>query len=123
MIKKKATNPRVTVLVITIGFSIIFMLTQRYWALWVAFSIGLLGFVSLYLAKVIDYLWMKLAHVLSFIVPNILLTLVFFVILFPVALLSRVFSKEDPLHLKNTSDSTFKKRVKSFEKASFEKTW
>jgi hypothetical protein len=75
------------------------------------------------LAKKIDYLWMKLTWVLSMIVPNVLLSVIFYLFLTPIALLSRIFGKKNQLTLKNTKDSLFKENTKKFEKSSFEKTW
>lgn len=66
---------------------------------------------------------MKLAGFLSLIIPNILLGIIFFLLLFPIALLSRLFGKNDSLNLKNKSGSTFKNVNKEFDKISFEKTW
>ena len=75
------------------------------------------------LAEKIDFLWMKLAWVLSLIIPNILLSAIFYLFLFPIALLSRIFGNNDPLHLKNKGDSNYVDNEKEFDKASFEKPW
>ncbi len=66
---------------------------------------------------------MKLAEGLSFIVPNILLSLVFFFILTPIAWASRLFKDRDPLDLKNEKDSFFQDRNTSFDPSSFERPW
>lgn len=68
-------------------------------------------------------LWNKLAWVLSFIVPNILLSLIYFLFLFPIALLSKLFGNKDPLALRNKPDSTFKTSNKAFDASSFDKPW
>ncbi len=88
-----------------------------------SFIVGALGLVSGYLAKKIDFLWMKLAWLLSLIVPNILLSVIFYLFLTPIAFLSRAFGDKNPLSLKNTKDSLFKESNKEFDKASFEKPW
>jgi len=66
---------------------------------------------------------MKLAWVLSLIIPNILLSSIFFLFLFPIALLSRLFGKKDPLMLKNPEKSVFRNQEKKFDKSSFENPW
>lgn len=119
----KPQTPIKTVLTILIGFLILYLLTRNEAMLYIALIVGLAGVLSPYLRQKIDFLWMKLAYLLSLIVPNILLTIIFYCILFPIALLSRVFGKKDPLQLKNTSDSTFIKLEKTFDKAHFEKPW
>jgi predicted ferric reductase len=121
--KLQKTDPIKTVLVITVGMLIVFALTQWKWAFNAAVIIGLLGLISSFLAKQIDYLWMKLAWVLSLIVPNILLSVIFYLLLTPIALLSRLFGEKNQLNLKNKTDSLFKDYNKEFDKPSFEKPW
>jgi cytochrome c oxidase subunit IV len=121
--KKKASNPAKTVLTIVVGFILVYLITKMKWSLSVAFFVGLAGVLSDFLAKQIDFVWMKLTLVLSYIVPNIVLTIVFYVFLFPIALLTRLFGKKDPMHLKNTASTLFKHNEKLFDKAYFEKHW
>ena len=121
--KKTKSDPVKTVLVITVGMLAIFIATQWQPALIISMVIGIAGIFSQYLAFKIDYLWMKLTWILSLIVPNILLSLVFYLILTPIALLSRVFSKKNELSLKNTSPSLFKEYNKTFTKESFKNPW
>lgn len=117
------TNPAISVLTITVGFTLIFIVTGWSWAIYAAIVVGVLGLLSNQLRQYIDFLWMKLAQVLGYIVPNVLLTLIFFLVLFPVALLSNLIKRNDLLALKNTHTSMFKKRDKLFEKQDFEKMW
>jgi len=121
--KNTKTNPTKTVLIITIGFLLVYLVSKWHWAIYVSLVIGLAGAFSDYLSKKIDFLWMKLAWVLNLIVPNILLGIIFYIFLVPISLLSKLFSKSDPLTLKNKTGSIFKTSNKSFDKASFEKTW
>lgn len=86
-------------------------------------SVGILGAISSYLAEKIDWLWTKIGWILSFIVPNIIMTIVFYVVLTPTAFLSRIFGKSDPMDLKNSQPSLFKKKDATFSKESFEKPW
>ncbi len=120
---KNKSEPHKTVLVITVGLLIVHVITKMQWPLITAIVIGLLGVISVYLAKQIDYLWMKLSWVLSLIVPNIILSIVFFFILTPIAFLSKIFGEKNQLNLKNTAPTLFKDRGKPFEKVSFEKPW
>lgn len=121
--KQIKSNPTQTILVITVGFLIIHFFSGWKWALNISLIVGVLGLFSDYLAEKIDYLWMKLTWVLSMIVPNILLSLIFYIFLTPIAILSRVFGEKNQLSLKNTKDSLFKDNIKPFDKTSFEKTW
>lgn len=119
----KSINPSKTVLVITVGFLVLFFFSKQNTFLYVALGVGVLGALSSYLAEKIDWIWTKIGWVLSFIVPNIIMTLVFYVVLTPTAFLSRIFGKSDPMDLKNSQPSLFKKKDTTFSKESFEKPW
>lgn len=121
--KMAKSDPAKTVLTITVGFLVLYLVTKIQWMLTVSVVIGLIGILSTYLSKQIEFLWMKLTWILGQIVPNILLSLIFYVFLFPVALLSRLFGKKNVLNLKNSDHSLFKEKNKDFDKASFEKPW
>lgn len=122
-IKNQISDPYKTVLTIVIGFGIIYLVTQNKYILYVTLGIGILALLSSFLAKQIENLWALLTKVLSYIVPNILLSLIFFLFLFPIALMSRLFSKKDPLQLKRTATTTFIEEEREFDAASFEQTF
>ncbi len=116
-------NPEKTVLIISIGFAIIFAITSLKWALYTSLVVGTLGIVSPKISKLIDSLWMKFARILSYIIPNILLSLIFYLVLFPLAVLSKIFGKGDNLNLRNKKSSLWIAYNKSINKEFFEKTW
>lgn len=123
MISNKKNNPSKTVLTICIGFCFIFLYFDYKWSLYLALSIGLLGVVSDKISSAIDFLWMKLAKVLSLIIPNLLLTAIFFLCLFPIALLQKLFSNKNTLKLKNNTTSLWSNTTEKISKSSFEKMW
>ena len=112
-----------TVLVIVVGFVIIYAYSKNYNFLRISILIGLLGVISDKASIIIDKIWFKISHILSLIVPNILLGLIFYLILFPIALLSRLFKKDDPLILSNNKESMFKNKIQKFKIKSFENPW
>jgi hypothetical protein len=116
-------EPVKTVLVIVTGFLIVYVLSAWRWALFTALIIGIAGLASAFLARWIDYLWMQLAKLLSLIIPNILLSAVFFLILTPFAWLSGILGEKNPLGLKNTQSSMFRDLDRVYGKESFEKPW
>ena len=116
--KNSKTNPAKTVLIISVGFILVYLISKWNWAIYVSLFIGLIGVFSDYLSQKVDFLWMKLAWVLNKIVPNILLGAIFYIFLVPISVLSRLFSKNDPLNLKNKNNSVFKDSNKSFDKTS-----
>jgi hypothetical protein len=121
--KTTKSNSAKTVLIISIGFTVVFLLFESKWALNTAIIVGLLGIISNKICDVIDFLWMKLAKVLSFIVPNILLSIIFYLFLFPIAVLSRLFGNKTGLQLKKRPGSLWIERNTQVEKVSFEKMW
>jgi len=123
IMKLQKTDPAKTVLIISVGFMILYFITKWDWTIMTAIAVGLAGVFSNYLSTKIDFLWMKLTWFLSLIVPNVLLSIIFFLLLFPIALLARMFGKNDPLNLKNKNDSNFKNSNSQLDKDSFEKPW
>lgn len=121
--ESKSINPTKTVLVITVGFLVLYFFSKQNTFLYIAIGVGVLGALSSFLAEKIDWLWTKLGWILSFIVPNIIMTIIFYVVLTPTAFLSRIFGKSDPMDLKNSQTSLFKDKEGSFSKESFEKPW
>ena len=117
------SDPKTTLLVIVLGMLVVYLVFRKEWALMAALAVGVAGLFSGFLAEKIERLWMKLTWVLSMIVPNILLSAVFYVFLTPVALLSRIFGAKNQLSLKNSAPSLFKDHNKPFDKPSFEKPW
>lgn len=71
----------------------------------------------------IEIIWNRIALILSYIVPNILLILVFYCILTPLALLSKLFKSQTDYITDNNADSNFKNSKREFNKQFFEKTW
>jgi hypothetical protein len=121
--KNLKSEPVKTCLTIAMGFVVVYVATKWNGALLISLGVGAIGMFSEYLSKKVDFLWMKLTWVLSLIVPNILLGSVFYLFLFPISMLSKLFGKKDPLLLKNNQSSTYVASNKVFSKVHFEKPW
>lgn len=127
--KEFKSNPSQTMLTISMGFLILYVYGLKSlnnpfeWALMLSIGIGIIGIVSKQLSQKVEWLWMKLAWLLSYIVPNILLSIVFYVFLFPIATLSKLFAKKDPLKLKRQKGSLFADTNKCFDAKSMENPW
>jgi len=93
-------------LVITTGMLLIYLIKQQYIFLYISLACGLTGVLIKPLASIIATGWYKLGDLLGFIVSKIVLTLIFFFFLLPVALLYRLFNK-DPLRLKTPRQSNW----------------
>ncbi|MEL6534044.1 MAG: SxtJ family membrane protein [Bacteroidota bacterium] len=72
--------------------------------------------------KGILWVWFKLAEILGWINGRILLSLVFFVVLFPFAVLFRLATK-NPLRLKNMEASAFDERNHTYTKKDLQNIW
>ena len=118
----KTDSSKSTILVISMGFLFLYLIFSWQWAIIVSFIVGVAGLLSSFLSQKIECIWTKLAQLLGHIIPNILLSIVFFFFLFPISLLSKMFTK-DPLMLSKKYDSYFIDINKEMDKKSFEKTW
>jgi hypothetical protein len=81
-----------SVLVIVLGFLVLYMVLEKPLFLWIGLGIGLLSLVSSFALEKITWLWFKLAEGLGYVNSRILLSVVFFLILVPIALLARLVS-------------------------------
>ena len=121
MKKVSKNNSSTTVLTIVVGFILISWVTKIEAFMYVSIIVGILGIASKWLRDKIDLIWGLLAKLLSYIIPNILLSLVFYLFLTPMAYLAKLFGKKDPLKLKNKENSIYVIEEKQFDKSSFEK--
>lgn len=88
----------------------------------IALSVGVCSFIPP-LERLIVWIWGKIAMVLGWINTKIILSAVFFIFLTPFGLLSRVFSKNSSLKLKNDSNTTFVERNHTYTKKDLENIW
>lgn len=109
-------------LVIVLGFGILYLIFDRLWLLQVGLGIGVLSLMFPFVKEGVLWLWFKIAEVLGWVNTRILLSLVFFVILLPVARLSRLFTN-DKLQLKSSESSVYKTRNHQYTKEDIENIW
>jgi hypothetical protein len=117
------TEPIKTVLTIVVGFLLVYFMVKHSWPLYVAVIVGVAGLASGRLAMLIDKAWLKLGWLLSLVIPNIILSLIFFLLLTPIAFLSKRGARKDTLKLKNPGNTVFVERNKIFTRDDFEKPW
>jgi hypothetical protein len=118
----KTGTSKSTILVISMGFLMLYLVFAWKWPIYVSLIVGAIGIVSSYLSKKIEWIWMQISKVMEYIVPNLLLSIVFFLILFPISLLFKLFNK-DSLMLSDKYKTYFVDINKEMDKKSFEKTW
>jgi len=81
-----------TCLVISTGLTIAWFFYPIQWLLIVAISIGIIGAFFNPIASWIHWAWYKIAELMGSIMAPMILSLVFFVFLFPIALLYRLIN-------------------------------
>lgn len=75
------------------------------------------------IANYVHMLWMMLAKLLSYVAPNILLSMIFFLILTPIALLQKLFHKNKSFNPSLNDVTSFQESLRRFNKSHFEKPW
>jgi hypothetical protein len=118
----KTDTSKSTILVISMGFLVLFLVFSWQWAVFVSLAVGIIGITSNSLSQKIEKGWMISARFLSYIIPPILLGMVFYFFLFPISIISRLFTR-DPLMLSNKYKTYFVDINKEVDKKNFEKIW
>jgi hypothetical protein len=112
-----------TILVIVTGLLALSLILKLDWLLKIALVIGILAVFIPIAAKAIEWLWLKLALVLGWTNSRILLSVIYFGFLLPIAAFSRVFTK-DPLTLKGKkAGSLFISRNHVYKKEDLKNIW
>lgn len=113
-----------TINVLALVALIAFVLSKAFWLVLTALILLLLGLFKNPIATIIATYWMKFAMFIGNINSKIILTLVFYVILTPLAFLFRYFNKEIVNHFKNKKqDSYFEDLNITYNKEVFERVW
>ena len=111
------------IIVIVIGFTAIAWIFEIPYLAEIAFGAGLVSLLIPAAAKGIEWAWLKLALGMGWINSRILLSVVYFLFLMPIAFLSRLFTK-DPLQLRSRkSESLYSTRNHQYKKEDLENIW
>ena len=113
------------VLTISVGLLVLYWIFGNVNLLITTTAVGLAALFSPFLARKIAWLWYKLAEILGRINSVIILTILFFLFLTPLAWLSKLF-KKDEFRLRKKTDpdaSYFVERNHTFSKKDLENLW
>ncbi len=116
-------NPYKTSLTIVLGFLFLFLILDLKICLQIAILVAIFSLINEKINNVIVIIWNKITEILGLIMPNVLLSTVFYVFLTPIALVNRFLSRKNLLQLKNNSESTFIESNKEFSTKSLENIW
>lgn len=116
-----------TILTLCVALMVLFFVTKKQHAYYLTLSVllGLIGMFSVYLTAKISWAWLKLGEGMGFVMSKVILTIVFFGFLFPIAMLSRVFSNNRKnLQLdKSTGSSYYFTRNHTYQPKDLEDVW
>lgn len=113
---------RNTTLVLSIASLVAFAASGNELWVYACVFISISGLFIPFLAAIIHQAWMGIANVLQLFMPKIILSVIFYLVLSPIAILSRLFGKTE-LKIKEAANSTFEERNKDFGQVDFEKMW
>ena len=91
----------------------------RVWTLFISMPAGILGILRPGLLLYPYRAWMKLGHILGWVNSRIILGLVFFIVLQPIALIMRIFG-HDPLKIKKVAHKSYRE-IKTSQKINLKK--
>lgn len=111
-----------TMLVITVGFLVIYLFTKNNIFLTISLVAGLIGIFSNFLSSKVTWVWNKIAHYLGLINGTILLSIIFFIILTPIAFLYKLL-KKDTLKLSKQNGSIYSERNHTYQSNDLKNVW
>lgn len=118
--KKPDGNITLAIVVGFIGLSLIFDIPVL---IYIALAIGFISLLSTTIQGKIIFVWEKIAKVIGTINSYLLLSIIFFIFLTPIALLMKLLNNKDSLRLKKPTDSNFFVRDFKFKKEDLSNIW
>ncbi len=115
-------NTHTTILVMVTGFLVLSFIFKAPILVTIATIVALVSLTIPRLGKGIEWVWYKIATVLGWFNTRLLLGFLFFVFLFPVAMLARAFGKAN-LKLNKPTESIFTFRDHKYTRDDFENMW
>lgn len=97
-----------TILTISLGLIVLFFISKSEYILWLSFAIGVFGLLSHKGSYWVCYSWLKFGEIAGAITSKVILSAIFFLVLAPVAFLSKI------AHKRARFFQPFKKNSKSY---------
>jgi len=112
-----------TILAIIAGLLVIWYFARVNTLVYISIGLSLVALISNTIASVITWIWTGISQVMGYVMSKVILTIVFFIVLYPIALLSRLFKKDDLMLKKSSGNSYYKVREKLYTKEDIENPW
>jgi len=93
-----------------------------FWPLIISGVVLFFGFLIPKLGLFITFFWFEMAHYIGGFSSKVILTIIYFTLITPYALILKIFNKKDVLG-KKTKEKVFVKRYKKIEPQDFENPW
>ena len=129
-ISKEKHKINETLAVIATGLTVLYLIFRyvgepkdRPWMLFDAAGVVIFGLAIPKLGYWIHFGWYKLAEVLGYVMSRVMLSLIFFLVVFPMGFLARILSRKDLLKFKKRSDSYYNERNQKYEAKDMENIW
>lgn len=119
----KKENNSSSILAIVVGFLVLYWIFEKNWLMYISLVVGVLGLFSNTIAALITKGWMKIAEVMGRINATILLSIIFFVFLTPIALLMKLIQGVDHLKLKSQDNTVYEERNHKYEAKDLKNIW
>ncbi|HET6255513.1 MAG TPA: SxtJ family membrane protein [Puia sp.] len=116
-------KPIETMLILAMGSLLANVVFHWKPGLYLCFGFGLAGIFSGWLSRQIDRIWMGLARVLGWVSNGLLLSVVYMLVVLPVALFRRMLRKDKLTYFDMGASSNFIERDHLFRREDMEKMW
>lgn len=120
---KSTRDPKDSTIVTLAILTICYYLTENAILLLLALLISFLSLLSTTFRTGIHKMLTAATQIVGFLSQKVVLTLIFFGVLTPLALLYRIFGKREMKDFTRKTSSTFSERNETIRKTSFEKPW
>lgn len=111
-----------SILVICLGFTALFLMTDKLYFLYLAFGIGLLSLLSKWAEQKVVWSWFKIGHLLGWVNSKILLSAMFILMIIPLAFIKKLLGKPS-IQMKKKEDSYYHTRDHQYSKKDLENIW
>jgi hypothetical protein len=111
-----------TSLVLTTGFLVLNLVFKNPVLVYIAISLGLIGIFVPPVARYMAIGWFKLADGLNFVVSKVILGVVYFIILFPIAFMYKAVGNRK-LKVSSNTETNWIVRNKTYRVADIENIW
>lgn len=110
------------IVVIVTGTIVLYLVYKLMLFIYIGLGVGISAIAIQPLAKLLAQGWYKLGDLMGFVVSKVVLGIMYYLLLVPIAFFHNLFNK-DTLRLKRSSDSFWVTRNRKYEANDLKNTW